>query len=154
MRYIKKLFSKEITFKEWLEEDPKYLGTLNINCSNCNLIDLNGIEEFKELEYLNCAYNRLTELPDLSNLKKLEELNCSYNNLTHLPDLSDLKKLTHLYCYNNKLIDLPDLRNIIYLDCSSNKLPFDCSKSNDIYEYIEWHKKEYPWIWDAKKYNL
>ena len=46
------------------------------NCSNNNLIDLEGIEEFKNLERLICYNSKLTELPDLSKCKNLKELKC------------------------------------------------------------------------------
>jgi Leucine-rich repeat (LRR) protein len=137
MKYLKTYERKDgITFKEWLKIHETRLSTTYIDCSLSKLIDLDGIKDFKKLEYLDCSYNRLNTLPDLSVLKNLYSINCSNNKLTELPDLINLT-------------------NLIYLDCSHNKLPFYCSgRMNNLFEYLEWHKKEYPWIYDAKKYNL
>jgi hypothetical protein len=158
MKYIKTYENKDVrTFKEWLFENPHGPYVEYINCGYSNLIDLNGIEEFINLKILDCDGNNLTELPNLSSLKKLSGIFCSRNNLTELPDLSNLKKLKTLYCYDNKLKKLPDLTGLEGLRdlyCFDNKLPFNCGKNNNLFEYLEWHKKEYPWIYDAKKYNL
>jgi Leucine-rich repeat (LRR) protein len=159
MRYLKTYENKNgITFKEWLEKNPKDLYTSVINCNANYLIDLNGIEDFKKLRKLYCSYNNLIELPDLSNSENLVHVYCQCNNLTELPDLSNLTNLRELSCYNNNLTELPDLSNLNNLKilyCFDNNLQFKCTKGiNNLEEYIEWHKKEYPWIWDAKKYNL
>jgi Leucine-rich repeat (LRR) protein len=125
--------NKGITFKEWLKKRPIDLNATIISCKNSNLIDLNGIEEFENLEFLSCTQNKLTELPDLSSLTNLRELYCYSNQLVELPDLSNLKNLRGLFCFNNNL-------------------PFKCSSYiNNLDEYKEWHKKEYPWIYDEKK---
>ena len=109
MKYIKTFESLNgVTFKKWLSNNPQDINTTEINVGYQNLIDLNGIENFKNLKILYCTYNKLTELPDLSNLNNLK-----------------------------------------FLDCYDNKLPY-----NNLSEYLEWHKKNFPWIWDAKKYNL
>jgi len=127
---LKVIMIKGITFKEWLSKNLKDDSTTEIYVTGENLIDLNGIENFKNLKYLRCFNNKLTELPDLSNLSNLEKLSCHDNKLTELPDLSNLN-------------------NLKFLDCYDNKLPY-----NNLSEYLEWHKKNFPWIWDAKKYNL
>ena len=154
MKYIKtyETKTKGITFQQWLISNTNDINTTKINCSRSSLNDLNGIEKFIKLEVLNCSNNQLKELPDLSNLSNLKELYCSYNQLKELPDLSNLTNLQYLSCYNNQLKELPDLSNLSNLkelSCYNNQLPY-----NDLKEYLEWHKKEYPWIWDAKKYNL
>ena len=82
----------------------------------------------------------------------MEVLYCYKNQITELPDLSKCKNLTHLECSSNNLIELPDLtkcKNLTELNCDNNNLPYD-----DLEEYIEWHKKTYPWIWNSEKYNL
>jgi Leucine-rich repeat (LRR) protein len=136
MKYLKTYENKDgITFKEWLIESCVTTNATMIFCDDCNLIDLDGIEEFKNLIQLDCSNNKLTELPDLSNLTKLENLRLKDNRLKNLPDLTVFK-------------------NIYYLSCSGNNLPFEFETGNNLNSYLEWHKKEYPWVWDAKKYNL
>ena len=151
MKYLKTYEqNNEIPFQEWLKRNPQDINTTKINCSESNLIDLNGIEKFKNLEKLYCYNNQLTELPDLSQLINLEDLGCYNNQLTELPDIS--KNLKILYCSYNRLTELPDLsqcKNLKRLECYNNLLPY-----NDLKEYMVWHKKTYPWIYTAKKYNL
>jgi Leucine-rich repeat (LRR) protein len=153
MRHLKTFKNKNsVTFKKWLEINNINSYYIDLDCSGSNLIDLDGIENFINLEYLDCENNFLTKLPDLSNLKKLERLNCSNNKLTELPDLSSLESLSYLDCENNKLTKLPDLSGLNKLKalyCYGNNLPY-----NNLREYMEWYKEEYPWIWDAKKYNI
>jgi Leucine-rich repeat (LRR) protein len=109
LKYIKTYESNNgTTFKEWLKYNPQDINTTEIDCSNTNLINLEGIDQFTNLKYLICHNNYLSILPDLSNLINLEKLYCS-----------------------------------------NNKLPY-----NDLEEYMEWHKKNFPWIWNANKYNL
>jgi Leucine-rich repeat (LRR) protein len=156
MKYIKTYeikTNKDKSFSDWLElfgyhEDM----SIEIDCSYSNLIDLNGIEKFINIEALYCEHNKLTELHNLSNLINLKELYCNDNKLTELSDLSNLTNLEYLHCDDNKLTELPDLSNLTNLKelyCYNNKLPY-----NDLDEYLEWHKKIYPWIWNAKKYNM
>ena len=60
MKYIKTFESLNgITFKEWLNKNPQDINIIKINVSNKNLIDLNGIEKFKNIERLYCSGNKL-----------------------------------------------------------------------------------------------
>ena len=93
-----------ITFQEWLSsKNESPINTTAINCSCSNLIDLNGIEKFKNLKTLYCHDNKLTSLPDLTQLKNLKTLSCENNKLTSLSDLSQLKNIEYLYCHDNEL---------------------------------------------------
>jgi Leucine-rich repeat (LRR) protein len=186
MKYLKKHKQKDgMTFKKWLEKydiDINYLNTnyVDICLFGQNLIDLDGIEDIKNLKYLDCSNNLISKLPDLSDLVNLEVINCednkleelpylskltnlkmitcSHNQLKELPDLRNLTKLESLYCYDNKLTELPDLigsEKLMNLYCYNNNLPFRCRlDNNNLEEYLEWYKREFPWMWDAKKYNL
>ena len=83
MKYLKTYEERGgITFKEWLKKNPQDINTTTINCSDDNLIDLDGIQEFKNLEILYCNNNKLTGL-DLEGLDKLWYLNCYNNNLPY-----------------------------------------------------------------------
>jgi Leucine-rich repeat (LRR) protein len=159
MKYLKTYENENgITFKDWLKIKVVNSNTTVIDCTEWNLIDLNGIEEFKSLRRIECSNNKLTELPDLNNLKELIYLNFSNNYLTELKNINNLKKLKYLNVSNNKLSELPDLSNLPNLEllyCYGNELPFYCISSyNNLHAYLAYHKEEYPWIWDAKKYNL
>ena len=53
MKYIKTYEQNNgITFQQWLKDNPQDINITQIHCSNSNLIDLNGIEQFKNLQVL------------------------------------------------------------------------------------------------------
>ena len=53
MKYLKTYEEvKGITFQQWLKDNPQDINITQIHCSNSNLIDLNGIEQFKNLQVL------------------------------------------------------------------------------------------------------
>ena len=83
MKYLKTYEEKKrVTFKEWLKDHPQDINTTEIQCDNENLIDLDGVQEFKNLKELSCRDNNLTSL-NLEGLDKLEELWCSNNKLPY-----------------------------------------------------------------------
>jgi Leucine-rich repeat (LRR) protein len=122
MKYIKlyENYKKGITFKEWLIDHPQDINTEIINCRRqSNLIDLDGIEQFKNLKKLFCDNNLLTKLPELPN--SLKDLSCSFNQLNQLPELPH--SLGTLSCFNNQLTSLPELPNSLEsLSCNNNQL--------------------------------
>ena len=76
MKYLKSYEEKKgLTFKEWLKTHPQYINTTEILCYSANLIDLDGVQEFKNLKKLYCSYNKLTSL-NLEGLENLEYLSC------------------------------------------------------------------------------
>ena len=90
-----------ITFQEWLSsKNESPINTTAINCSCSNLIDLNGIEKFKNLKTLYCHDNKLTSLPDLTQLKNLECLSC-FNNKLPYDDLDGYFKWLDQYIIDN-----------------------------------------------------
>ena len=100
MKYLKTYEALQgITFKDWLKKNPQPLDAIYINCDNENLIDLEGIQEFKNLQVLYCYNNQLTIL-DLEGLDKLKTLDCENNQLTSL-NLEGLDKLEYLYSEHN-----------------------------------------------------
>jgi uncharacterized repeat protein (TIGR01451 family) len=95
------------------------VNATSVNCSNKNIIDLEGIQYFDNLDTLICAYNNLYNLPDLP--VALTSLTCGNNNLTALPSLPN--SLINLYCGNNQIAFLPSLPNsLILVDCQANQL--------------------------------
>ena len=93
-----------------------------LDCSENELIELQGLDKLLNLEVLWCDTNQLTEL-DLSKLVKLKGLYCSHNKITEL-NVSKLVNLEVLWCSNNKLTKL-DLSNLVKLEvlwCDSNEI--------------------------------
>jgi len=114
-----------------------------IDCRDLSLYDIEGIDQFKELEFLDCSSNKLTSI-DCSRNTKLRELRCDNNQLNAL-DLSKNYELRILMCHYNELLRLSvsncpkitelccrcnflnslDVRNNLYLrelNCHSNFL--------------------------------
>ena len=93
-----------------------------VDVSGSSIRSLQGIEFFSELLYLNCSNCNLTEL-DTSKNPKLADLYCHYNDLTEL-DLSHNPELFLLGCMGNKLtaLDLSHNDQLFEVECSNNKL--------------------------------
>ena len=90
-----------------------------LGLSNMQIASIEGLQYFKNLQYLDCSLNQLTELPSLPNT--LNNLLCNHNRLTVLPSLPS--SLTSMYCPSNQLATLPSLPNTLtLLDCVANHL--------------------------------
>ena len=90
----------------------------NLNLSNSNIYDLNGIQYFVSLKNLDFSNNNihyiLSKLPD-----SITYLDCSNNNLFYINNLP--VNLKTLKCNKNKLNSLPSLPNSLsYVDCRDN----------------------------------
>lgn len=93
-----------------------------IDCADCSIRSLEGMEYFRYLTMLECKENELTSL-DVSNYPELEILSCDNNALTSL-DVSRNPELTTLYCSGNKLTSLDVSANskLEILMCPNNQL--------------------------------
>ena len=114
----KKIFTQKtnnMTFKEWLKNNPHDLDATRIDCSWSELTDLDGIEDFLLLEDLHCYLNQLIRLPELPTCKHLQ---CGENQITQLPELPSCRVL---YCGDNQITDLPELANCSLLNCENNQ---------------------------------
>jgi Leucine-rich repeat (LRR) protein len=118
---------EESDFYQWLinkyPDKSKWDQIKLIDCSNQELIDLDGIEELKNLEKLYCGYNNLTDLKGIENSTKLKFLYCRNNNLTSLKGIENLTNLRNLICNNNNLTSLEEIENLtklVNLYCYSN----------------------------------
>ena len=94
----------------------------SIICTNMNISNLTGIEDFIALTTLGCSMNQLTAL-DLSNNTSLTALSCATNQLTSL-DVSNNTALTSLSCYLNHLTSLDVSSNTVLttFNCFDNQL--------------------------------
>ena len=82
-----------------LKSDAEAVTNLELN--EKNIISLQGIEAFTNLESLFCVSNHLTSI-DVSNNLNLETLYCFNNEIKHL-DVSNNSNLKVLSCGSNKL---------------------------------------------------
>jgi gliding motility-associated-like protein len=111
------------------------LGVTYLQLSARNIVDLKGIEDFKDLVFLNCESNKLTSI-DISQNTSLGNFFCSANNLTSL-DVSKNTALTVLAFDYNRLTSLDVSKNISLtnLICVNNQLTsLDISKNSSLIE--------------------
>ncbi len=76
----------------------------DLEVSNSQISNLDGIEYFTSLQILNCGGNTLTNL-DVSQNTDLEKLNCPNNKLKEL-DISQNSNLQVLVCNHNEFKSL------------------------------------------------
>tara|TARA_B100001093_G_scaffold214420_1_gene205766 strand:+ start:6032 stop:7258 length:1227 start_codon:yes stop_codon:yes gene_type:complete len=115
-------------------------GVLELNCSDSQISNLDGIQFFENLTHLNCSYNLISKLVSLPskithlnasyciNLdtlgafpSMLKVVNLSYNQIHELPNLP--MTIERLFCSTNELSQLPYLPpSITHIDCSFNNL--------------------------------
>ena len=93
-----------------------------IGINNTSVTSLQGIEYFKNLDFLDCSRNKITSL-DVSKNINLCMLDCSRNNLTSLK-LGNNTNLRMLNCSGNQLTSL---------DLSGNTMPISLSCNNQQY---------------------
>jgi len=87
-----------------------------------NIISLEGIQSFINIEVLYCQYNKITNL-NFSENPELIKLKCQYNEITDLNITNNLK-LEYLYCSENLIanIDLSHNIDLLTLICGDNPL--------------------------------
>ena len=98
------------------------LEVKNLNVSNMQISNLEGIDNFKNLEFLKCENNQIISL-NAQRLIKITVLFCSNNQLNSL-GLQGLTNLENLSCSNNQLVslNLQGLTNLTTLKCDFNNL--------------------------------
>ena len=124
--YLNTIVPSAMTGNQMDTTNPVVAGVIRIDVENMGILDLTGVQYFRNLVTLDCGNgspsvdsNHITSLPTLA--VTLDTLICGNNQITSLPTLP--AGLTILKCYINKLTSLPTLpANLIYLDCSTNKL--------------------------------
>lgn len=165
--YNENLDTPEYRYKECIEKNNQgYLDLSHLNLkkipqvpkqisitikylflNNNELEDLNGIEQFVNLEVLDVSNNNLIYINNIPNT--LLELTCRFNKINKLPILSKLKildctsnKITRLeyypnieilICQDNEIKNIPEYPFLKKLICRNNKLEIINS-----YEYLEY----------------
>lgn len=154
-------------FKEWLKENRSTLnsdvygdlrrlhnnmvgkeskkGVLRIDCSGQRLTDLEGIEEFEDLEVLKCENNLITDLSPIQNLPNLKYLHCYENNIPPLNKLKNIPfhRLTDLAWDNDipkfKGMELEEIQEVIQSETDKVFRKFnESSDSRTTLTFNEW----------------
>jgi Leucine-rich repeat (LRR) protein len=94
----------------------------NLYCPGQNIVSLEGIQYFNNLDTLQCQSNLLNNL-NIRNLHNLQYLDCRSNPLLNL-DLQGLSNLQYLYCSYNRLqsLNVLGLNKLQSLYCDANLL--------------------------------
>lgn len=131
-------------------EEAEKITRLEINTYDLQIQSMEGIEYFKNLEYLKAVGHDdtrrggLTTL-DLSKNTKLQTLYCSFNKLETI-DFGGNPSLKYIDCSSNMLYNVnewdpkPDFNNLTaleYLDCHSNEGLVVLLGGNDYLKYID-----------------
>ncbi len=86
-----------------------------LNCSNRNIVNLDGISGLQKLTALNLANNNIANIHLLAKLDKLEDLDLSNNMIVNIDSLTALPRLNKLRLSGNHLDDIKPLLALISL---------------------------------------
>ena len=89
-------------------EAEAFTGSIDVN--SLGILDLTGIEAFKNLTSLNCSNNSLSYLNITAN-GQLNQLECQSNNLIHLNTTHNIH-LTTINCGQNNLVNIELSKNL------------------------------------------
>ncbi|XP_076304812.1 centrosomal protein 97kDa isoform X2 [Tachypleus tridentatus] len=101
------------------------IGIQKLILDNNELLKLEHLDCFPDLEKLSAKNNCLTRMYGVSKLHYLISLSLSHNNIISIEGLKELHSLTWLDLAGNKIKLIQNLqhnRNIIYLDLSDNNI--------------------------------
>ena len=102
----------------------RIVGPTGMNPSiDLEIESLEGIEVFKNLEFLFVTFHQLTSLEPLSQLEHLKCLFVNDNNITSLKGISHLTDLTSLYIHGNQIESIKEVESLIKLteiSCADN----------------------------------
>lgn len=108
-------------------EESEALRVYGLRIAHTSLNNIEGIEYFKNLEYLKFEapiYDySVINLPSLPNFKRLK---CSYlGRITNINFTGNLPKLAHIDCSSNEItsLDVNSLSGLKTLICNNNRLP-------------------------------
>lgn len=77
-----------------------------------NIENLEGLQMFKNLNFLYSQHNNIVDLKPLANLVKLKSLHLNNNNISEITPLANLSKLESLILGNNPINDVSAIRNL------------------------------------------
>ncbi len=119
---------------------------LELDLSNNQLTDVNGLGTLVELQDLRIRNNQLTNVDTLHTLVGLLELDLSHNQLTNVDTLHTLVGLLELDLSHNQLANVDALHTLVglwVLRLKNNRLSiFDKVKDSLVGEIGRWQKLE------------
>jgi len=98
--------------KNLIDLDNRYKKIQELDLSNNNIKDLDGIENFKNLRILHMNNNNIRNITNLENLKELRSASFRNNNISEIQEIKECTKLEHLdLSGNTKITIIPDFMN-------------------------------------------
>jgi len=92
--------------------DRLYKSVQELDISNNNIKDLDGIENFTNLRTLNMNNNKIKNIKNLDKLKELRYVSFRNNNIFEIEGIEGLPNLEHLdLSGNTKISKIPDFMN-------------------------------------------
>jgi len=101
--------------------NKKIITTTSLNLNRKGIVDLTGLDAFKNLTFLNIENNEIENL-ELSTHLKLKKLYCSNNKLTNL-DLSKNDLIVELNCASNSLTIIDLSYNLLLSELNIDENP-------------------------------
>ncbi len=97
-----------------------------LNLSENQIIDIDPLNELKELNGLYLNHNTIISIMALNEMNNLYNLELSNNSITDINSLTELNNLQELHLSNNQIADISvfstSMENLAYLDLSSNQI--------------------------------
>ena len=100
-------------------------GVTNLDASSRGIVNLTGLDQWEDLEFLNLGSNDIVDLSPLSGLVKLENLVLGTNDFSDVSPLAALVNLTRLSIDRSSVVDIGSLNalvNLRFLDITSNQV--------------------------------
>jgi len=92
--------------------ENRYKTIQELDLSNNNIKDLDGIENFTNLRTLNMNNNKIRDIKTLEKLKELRSVSFRNNNISEIQEIKELTKLEHLdLSGNTKIGKIPGFMN-------------------------------------------
>ena len=120
-------FEKQVRLLIGKPDGPIYktnlAGITSLHLSGENITDINGIENFVDLEVLGIRFTKVSEINGLKGLENLMDLDLGDNKISDIGSLADLVNLNILRLGGNNISDISPLRkltNLTILDLHSN----------------------------------
>lgn len=111
LSFLKANFSQTINASDQLIISAAAQETGKMECLNCGLTNLEGIQYFSGLSSIDVSYNSIASVPSLVPIINLKSIHLNNNLLVSIPDFTGMLKLKSIFIYKNLLTELPRFDN-------------------------------------------
>ncbi|CAL6056111.1 leucine_Rich Repeat (LRR)-containing protein [Hexamita inflata] len=132
------------------------INVRNLTVKFSQLYQIDGIQNYAQLQQLNLQNNFISDINQLSHLKQLITLDMSSNSIRNIKPLSSLQHLRNLYLFFNEITDIKPLNKLKLqqLNISYNKITsFDPIKNHLYYSEFTIYNQAVPTMKDILLYK-